>query len=247
MRHTASSWSWLKNLTIVGREEGDDPYERDENNNIVEEDGEKVLKEGYELDEQGNPVKVDDPDDEDDDEGDDGDDPKKLKEKLEAKEKALRQERKLRRQAQREARQAKGKKADDDKSGEDDEAKKQLEAERTKNTRLADRLRKKEIDDAIREAATKLNFIDPTDALIDDVRREIDFDQDKDDPTDIDIDLDSVRDAVKELADRKKHLIGKPGEGNPSGGRFSSRRRKQDDGDNNTKLGTLQSRYPSLQ
>lgn len=240
MKHTSSSW--LRNLIIVGREgEEDDPYERDAQGQILEEDGEKVLKDGWELDEENNPVKIDD--EEEEDEGEDENDPVKLKEKLDAKEKALRAERKKRREAEREARRAK--KAEPGEKNKEENTQ-ELEAERIKNSKLADRLRQKEIDDAIRQAATKLNFIDPSDALIDEVRREIDVEQDEDDPTDIDIDFDSVSDAVKDLADRKKHLLRKPGEGEPSGTRFSSRNRRGNQ-DSNTEDKVLQGRYPSLQ
>jgi hypothetical protein len=45
-------------------------------------------------------------------------------------------------------------------------------------------------------------------------RSDIDFDQDDDDPSEVEVDLDTVMDALKDLARRKPHLVVKKGSGN---------------------------------
>lgn len=215
---------WLQNLIITGREGDDD--EGDDNGD-----------EGADGDDDGQ-------DDVDDDEHKDDQGNIDWEAKAKAQEEALRKERKLRRQAEREARKAKKSSTTEAKEAEENEAQQKLQAEQQKTKRLAEGLRKRAVDDAIQEVARKLKFIDPTDALLDEIRAEIDVDQDDEDPTDIDIDMDSVRDAVKDLATRKKHLIGVEGPGAPSGSKFRSR------GNNNTgdqaEQQKLQEAYPSL-
>lgn len=199
---------WLQNTIICGREDDDgNEGEGDEGNEDEEEDEEN------------------EEDDTDSGSKDSDKDKKKseveeLKAALAAKEEALKKERKSRRVAERDARRAA--KAKEDKSeAEDLEATKtKLQTSETKTEKLAARLLNQERDNAILAEARKLNFIDPSDALTDDIREAIDVDQDDEDPSDIDIDGDSVKRAVKELANKKKHLIAKPNNGEASGGRF---------------------------
>jgi single-stranded DNA-binding protein len=73
----------------------------------------------------------------------------------------------------------------------------------------------------------------------------VDWEQDSEDPSQVEIDMDSVQEAVEDLADRKKHLIGTPGEGKPkSGGKFKRKQNSSDDGDASKQV--LLENYPSL-
>jgi hypothetical protein len=162
---------------------------------------------------------------------------------------ALEKERAKARRLERENNRLKRKKAAE-KDQQTDEEKKDLEETQSKLTKseekvgkLATRLRDSARDAAILKAAEELNFIDPTDALTDRIRQAVEVDQDDEDPSDIEVDVASAVAAVKKLANSKKHLIGKPNGGAPSGSRL---RRDQggDDGANQQKLGDL---YPSLQ
>lgn len=228
---------WLKNLVITAREENDD--DKNDNQNDASDDG---SDDGEEGEDQGEDSGSDSDKDDDDEENLD-----KLKE-------ALKKERRLRREKERELRRAKrGTKApaqeessgdDDGEPKQDDKLRRKLESEQQRTRRLAEGFRKREIDAAIERAARKAGFIDPTDALTDDIRAEIDYEQDKDDPSQIEVDLDSVEDAVKDLADRKKHLVGKAGPENKSGGKF--RRKPGSEDDSGKQMSALQEHYPSL-
>lgn len=238
MRSNTKAPQWLLGLTITGREE-EDPFERDDKGEILVEDGEQVLKDGYELDDDGKPIKIDeDPDDE----GDKELTPEQLKERADALEESLRKERRLRRQAERDARKAKKSKQTNEENKDADETRKALEAAEARTKRLAEGLLNDKIDQAILAEARKVGFIDETDALIDAVRKEIDADQDEEDPTDIDIDMDSVKDAVAELARKKKHLVGSKVPDSKSGGRF----RKNGGNDDKPNQQALAEHYPSL-
>lgn len=214
---------WLQGLIIVGRDD-DENEDKDDQDNDDDNDEE------------------DEGDNEDDDKdgSSDSDEDDELTKKVDALSEALKKERRLRRQAEREARKAGKKKADAQDQQDAAEAQKALQAAEEKTRRLADGLRRREIDNAILEAARSEGFIDPTDALTDDIRKAVDVDQDDEDPTDIDIDLDSVTDAVKKLANKKKHLVGKALPNEPSGGKF---RRK---GEKKTDEKALEDLYPSL-
>lgn len=255
MRNTAlrtNNLRWLENLIIVGREGEDDPYERDAQGQIVEVDGEQKLKEGWEFDENDKPVKIDDEGDDDEEDGDDKnvpDDqktPEQLRKKIADQEEAIRKERRLRRQAEREARKTKKAPAKKTTQGtqQDEEAQEKVRQAEARAAKLAEGLLTTKIDQAILVEARKQGFIDETDALTDLVRADVDYDQNEDDPSDIDIDLDSVKDAVADLANKKKHLVGKALPGEPSGSR-SRRRRKAGDDDTLTEQ-SLVSQYPGL-
>lgn len=212
---------WLQHTTFTGREgdEGGEENLEDEGND-GEDDGDEGEGEGSEEESAAEPTEAE----------------LKLK-------KALRQERQLRRAAEREAKQLKNKKVDEENAEAEGKTKEELETERSKTSRLAAKLLSNSIRDVVLDQAKKQNFIDPTDALIDDVIKEIDAHQDEDDPSDIDIDEESVKLAVQALAKKKKHLIGKPNEGEPSGGKFSSKKVTKD-GDSDED--TLKENYPSL-
>lgn len=226
---------WLRNLVISGRE-GDE----DDEGNDSDDEGNDSGDDGQEDEDQENDKG---------DSSDNEDDPEKLKARLAKADEALKKERKLRREAQRDARAKKRTQAasDDAEEVEDkDKAKlqKKVSASEEKVARLAKGFRTKAIDDAIKDEARKQGFIDPTDALLDSVRAEVDYEQNDDDPSDVDIDFESVEDAVKDLASRKKHLIGSGTPGGKSGGKFRKKQGANDDGGPN--LTQLQQDYPSL-
>jgi hypothetical protein len=224
---------WLTNAIIFGREndgneggkqdnEGDDPEDNGEEGEGEDEGGEGSSESG----------------------SGDEDDPAALKKALAEERRKNKEERRLRRKAERDAREKQTSKKKDEENEDLAQTKTQLQTEREKAQRLATRLLKKERDDAILAAARKAGFIDPTDALTDDIRQQVEVDQDPEDPADIEVDEDSAAEAVRKLANRKKHLIGKPNEGEPSGGRFSRK------GKNGAKDGldeaTLAELYPGL-
>lgn len=229
---------WLKNLVIMARE---DDNEGEEDQGDAGDNGDDNSEESESQEDSSS-----DSDSSDDEDEGDEEDTAKLKA-------ALKKERLLRRKAERDARRArKGTpKQDEDQSDsdegeskEDARLRRKLDASEQRSRKLAEGFRKKSIDDAILTEARKQGFIDPTDALTDDIRGEVDYEQDKDDPTQVDIDTESVEDAVKDLADRKKHLVGKGSPGTPSGGKFRRKQGSNDDEPTNDKV--LKSRYASL-
>lgn len=100
----------------------------------------------------------------------------------------------------------------------------------------------RDINDAIRKAATKLNFLDPEDAVAGVDRTKIEYDQDDEDPTDIDIDLDTVTAAVKKLASKKPHYLSRGTEdGGSTGSRFGGKKKSK-----KTEDDALRDMYPGL-
>lgn len=232
MDHNEELLPWLENLTIVGREEDEDGEDNEGEGDDGEDNGEEGEGEG-----EGDG-------DDDDGDADDEDDPVKLKAALAAKNKALREERKLRRKAEREARRKSKQVATEKKTEEDQEAAEKVKTAEARAEKLAKGFRDKAIEDAVLKEARKQGFIDETDALLPAILREIDADQDDDDPTDVEVDLDSVKDAIAELATNKPHLVGKGTPGEPSGGKFRKNRKSGDSKATDEKV--LQSHYPSL-
>ena len=214
---------WLLTLVVTGRE-GEENNEEEDNDEG--ENGENDGEEGSENEGEGN-------------EGEDGEGD--LKTRAAELEKALNKERQLRRKAEREARRAGSRKKKDEEGEKVEEAEiaQKLKASQEQTTRLATKLRDTAVESAVLSAARELGFIDPTDAMREDVLKQIDVDQDEEDPSDIDIDIDSVKDAVKKLADKKKHLVGAGTPNTPSGGKF---RKKGGENDKGPDL----SHYPSL-
>lgn len=230
-------WLFLESLTVRGREDDDDDDSSDDDSS---------------EDDEGD----DDGDDSSDDSTDDSKKKEKDKENVDGLVNALKAERKQRRQAERRAREAEkklnaGKKktqdddGGDDGSNDDSELQEKLRSEQTKTTRLAERLRLREIDAAIIQAAQEVGFIDPTDAVTDFIRGQVEYDQDEDDPADVEVDMDTVEDAVKKLARKKKHLVGEVPDKNrqKSGSKF---RKKAGEDDKSTMEKTLAANYPSL-
>lgn len=219
--------TYWQNLIIVGREDDDEEGDgEDDEGHDDGDDGEEGEDEGG----QGGS-------DSDKEEGEDPD------AKIKALEKALTDERRLRRKAERESKRKGRQKAKEEKSSDDQETQEQLRAAHEKTQRLAQGLLNQKRDAAILAEARKQGFIDPTDALTDDIREDVDIDQDEDDPSDIDVDYDSVADAVRDLANRKKHLVGNGTPNTPSGSR---RRKGGPKTDEELSDQNLRQNYPSL-
>ena len=128
---------------------------------------------------------------------------------IEALQKALAEERKARRALEKEKK-AREREANRKKSADDDAlatTRQELEETSSRVAKLAAGYFKSALDRAIESQARELKFKDPSDALALVDRDMIDADQDEDDPSKVDIDKDSVKRAVKKLADAKKHLL----------------------------------------
>lgn len=246
-------WLRLAEWPVIGREEDDEDDESEEEEEESEEDEDDDSDEEDDEDE-------DDEEDEDEDEDDDAEVKskarlKKLRQDHEEERTrlngALRKERQERRKLAKEVKDlkklvpaGKGKpKTGSEKSEEDIKAEQDREQ---KGVRLAQRLQKQAIDNLVIRLAPQYKFADVDDAvkLID--RELIDVDQDEDDPADVEVDEASVKDALKELAKKKKHLlVDTKGAGGSANGRtgstFSGKKKKDKLSDE-----ALRKRYPAL-
>lgn len=79
-----------------------------------------------------------------------------------------------------------------------------------KLTRLAASFRNNAVRDAIIAEATKLNFLDPSDAVNPAILTDLGVDQDEDDPTKITVDTAEVTKRLKALAQQKPHWLRQP-------------------------------------
>lgn len=193
----------------------------------------------------------DDSEDEDEDEDDDTEENENegsegKDQSNEALLKALREERKERKRLEREQKRRERAEARGKKDGQNElqQTKEDLEKARDREQKLAAGFLKSAVDRAIEKAARDAGYTDPDDAvrLID--RDDLDVDQDEDDPSKVDIDPDSVKAAVKALANKKKHLLKKGTEdGEPTGSTFGGRRGKKKQP---AKEEEYRSKYPSL-
>lgn len=197
---------------------------------------------------------ADDADDDDDADDEDEEDAEKgsKKPKVDPKDdeianlrKALRAERKNHRRTTKEKtaleREKSTKDGKDDKESET--AIRERDELRGKNQKLADRLRDTAVDGAIVRLATKMKFRDLDDAIALVNRDDFDIDQDEDDPSDIDIDEKSIEAALKQLAEKKPHLLVADGEDEVSGSKFGGKKQKDKDGLTDD---ILKERYPAL-
>lgn len=243
---------WLKNLVISCREDDDKDDQNDESDD-ADDDGEEDEDESQNS---GTDNEGDEDDEFKDDQG-------KIdwEAKAKAQEEALKKERRFRRKAERENRQLKKKsktkpagRADEVDDDEDDDKGKsktdpklvrKLDRVEARNQKLAEGLLARDLNAAIARVADKMGFIDPSDAQTEAIRKEIDYEQDRDDPTDIEIDMDSVEEAVQELADDKPHLVDK--DKKKSKVKSGSKMRRKG-GDDETKVTEqkLLNDYPSL-
>lgn len=215
---------WLQHTLFTGRDDGDGS-EDDSEGDDSEDDSEEN-------------------EDEDQDSGSSDKDSEDGDDETAALKKALAEERKARRKAEREARKASKSKGNEDEKKTLEETQSQLAEERTKTERLAAKLLRDAKRSAILAEAARQKFIDPTDALVDDVLSNIEVDQDPDDPADIEVDEDTVKSAITKLANKKKHLIGLPGDGQASGGRFTRKKGAKESEETSDEV--LKTEYPSL-
>jgi hypothetical protein len=169
----------------------------------------------------GSTGKAGDPPDSSDDDDDDLPDGKDAQAVL----KALRAERAEKRRLEREAKELRNFKQTKDQEGQTALERAQTQAressQRVKS--LATQFRDLALDTAIRDEAMKLGFHDPEDALS--IRQAIiDEDgvtQDSEDPANVQVKRRKVEKAVKDLAERKKHLVRAAGVDNSSGAPFN--------------------------
>lgn len=208
MKTTKTAWElpeWLRsNYTIFGAEEPGDGGDGGTGDGDGGDDGD---------------------DDEDDDDSGSGDSSDSSDKGIEALQKALAEERRQRRALEKKEK-AREREANRKRSADDDAlatAQRELEETSSKVSKLAAGYFKNAVDRAIESQARELKFKDPTDALALVDREMIDADQDEDDPSKVDIDKDSVKRAVKKLADAKKHLLQSGTEdGGPTGSSFGN-------------------------
>lgn len=195
-----------------------------------------------EGDDQGADSGSDQNDSDDGDDGDDGDDEDSRDASSDtdtaALRKALQEERAARKKLEKEKKaeeRARQRKEQGD-SAALKQAQEDLDATRQRAEKLAEGFKRTALDRAIEKAAQSFKFRDPEDALIMVDRSAIDVDQDEDDPADVKIDADSVKRAVKALADKKKHLLQSGTEDDePTGSTFGNR--------NNGKKKTAEAEY----
>jgi hypothetical protein len=184
-------------------------------------------------------------DDADDDDADDADAPKDL----DGLKSALAKERKNAKAGKAEKKRADALQARIDEL----EAKDQTEIEKAtkarekaeaKAAKLANGYKRSAVDRAIEKVARDLKFKDTDDAISLVDRSAITVEQDDDDPSEVTVDAKTVKQAVKALADRKKHLIGEEGSDDPSGSKFGG-----GGGKKTSKEATedqLRNKYPAL-
>lgn len=219
---------WWLDLELFGFEDEDEDDEDDEEDEEEDEDDSDDEDEDDDSDDDSE----DDEDSEEDEEDDDESKPKPKK-NIEGLKSALRKERMARRKAEKDNKRLKARlrgRGNGSEDKDDDKDKKPKDDEDTgpseREKRMADRLLSREIDGVVLAVAHKLRFIDAQDAVRLVSRKSIVFDQDDEDPSDIEIDEESVEDAVKELARKKKHLIAPRGSTKKSGSKVAGRRKK---------------------
>ena len=120
----------------------------------------------------------------------------------------------------------------------------------TRNTekiqRLGEKFKKNALNSAVLNAARAAKFLDPSDALRDDVFAEVTLEQDPDDPSEITIDEATVTAAVKKLAKTKPHWVqnGRPEPKPKSGSGFGGSANGNQQGD--PQKDALVSKFPAL-
>lgn len=145
-----------------------------------------------------------------------------------------RRERKARDKELKELRKLKKEKEDADlaKKGDAEREKTRADKAEEKLSKLAPAFKRDKVERAILAEAGRQHFIDPSDALT--LYSEIadEVEQDEDDPSQVTIDEKMIARKVKELASRKKHLVGS---GTPDGQKTGSSFNSRTDGGGTTK------------
>jgi hypothetical protein len=210
---------------------------------------------GFEDDDNDDGDNADDGDNNDEDNDDEGNEggsneSSNSDQNVEGLKSALRKERRRAKDLDREVKTLKATKdkVDQQEQSELEKAREALKDSDTKTTRLATRLLDQSLATAIISAAEKAKFVDAEDAVLHISRDDLDFEQDPDDPSSVTVDKKSVEDAVKALAKKKPHLIGKAKEGEDEegsrrtgspGGQRRPSQKEQDDA-------ALRAKYPAL-
>lgn len=219
-------WLMLPTWFLGAEGEGDDDSNDDADDGEADDDG-------------------DDSDDSDDSKGDDKDDKGEKPSTTESLLKALREERTARKAAEKlvkASERAKSRNTEGDKAALK-QAEEDLADSKKRTEGLAAAFKKSAVDRAIEKAARTAKFRDTDDALAMVDRNLLDIDQDEDDPASVDIDADSVKRAVKKLADTKKHLImSGTDDDEPTGSQFGGKGKKN----KQTTEEVYQKRYSSL-
>ena len=202
-----------------------------------------ILLIGFENDDDGN-----DDDDDDDDEGDEGGKSKGDEDQdAGGLKSALQKERRARKAAERERNKlAREKKEREEAEASDaDKVKARADSAEARAAALATKLREKALENQIQKHAGEYNFVDMDDVLGAIKAEDIDIEQDEDDPSDIEVDEASVKAALKSLAERKPHWVGKTQEGTPKSGskNAGNNGKKTKEPDRNEEL---RKQYPAL-
>ena len=109
--------------------------------------------------------------------------------------------------------------------------------------KLAEGYLRQSLDNAVKSAAAKANFIDPEDALAGVDWESITYEQDSENPDKVTIDEQAVAREVKKLATKKPHFIKRgTDDGEPSGSPFGGSKQKKQA----TTEDQLKAKYPGL-
>jgi uncharacterized membrane protein len=176
-----------------------------------------------------------------------GDDDKSTftKEEVENLRKALKAERTARKNLERTQREAAKAQGDAEKQASDDQAAKAVADALARVARLSEGYLTTRVESAIMAEARAQQAIAPEDvySVLSSKKFEgIDIDQDPEDPSKIEIDADDLKQAVKNLLKTRLHWVKAPGDGNPSGSRFTPGSKSKDTLDQEA----LRSAYPAL-
>jgi hypothetical protein len=228
---------WWLDIELIGFEDGDDDDDEDTEDSDDEDENSEDEEDDSSDDDDS------DDDDEDDDEKPDVKGLKSALTKERAERRRLAKENKALKKAQASkppAKKAAAKKGESE--DEEDESSKPDEEAQRRNERLAGKLLNNAVDTAIiKYAGTRFTDIDDVLALIN--RDEIDAEQDDDDPSEVTVDRESVKEAIKQLAKKKPHLVAKEkSNGSQTGSKFGGRKKS---GSTMTEE-QLKDKYPAL-
>lgn len=197
---------------------------------------------GFEDDDAGDGNDDEEDESEDKEEEDDKGGEKKDTEGLKS---ALNKERRERRRLEKENKRLAKLESDREEADKDEVTKATDKASKAdeKATRLAMKLKDRELENAIIKLAGPMDFADIDDVLHLIDRDAIDIDQDEDDPSDVEVDEKTVQAALDALKKKKPHLIKTEPKGPPkSGSKMNGGMKTQEQLDEET----LKAKYPAL-
>lgn len=115
--------------------------------------------------------------------------------------------------------------------------------------KLAEGYRDNAVEKAVLAEATKLKFLDPSDALRNEVLRGLTVEQNEEDPTQVTVDMAEIQRRVKELARSKPHYVtqgpARPPVAQKSGSQFNSQQPRGTD-QQSAERARLAELYPAL-